>query len=322
MARPQRIELPNAFYHVSNGSMPGKLLFPQECYASAFLEQVITAGKRLNVEIHAWHLQKGQYQLLLRTPEANLSRFMRQVDGLFTQRYQQMSGKQGSIFKARYKAVLIQAGPWVAEVAHHMHHSAEAGKGGEKQWPWSSLGLYAGRQAATFPLVTAELLAPFGKGQRARDALIRQAATSPTQRVQKYFAKRSRPSLLGDDDFKQELRRAKQTKRRRVPVVAKPAVKRPPINKVVTVVAGTFKVSPRSIVQAARGPGSKNVPRWVAMYLCQELGGATLQEIAEQFGLQRYGTVSTTIGKLKNESLNDLKLQQRVRRLESALTMA
>ncbi len=36
-----------------------------------------------------------------------------------------------------------------------------------------------------------------------------------------------------------------------------------------------------------------------AMYLCQEAGGITLQIIAQHFGLQRYGTVSTTIGKLK-----------------------
>jgi chromosomal replication initiation ATPase DnaA len=137
-----------------------------------------------------------------------------------------------------------------------------------------------------------------------------------------YFSKRSRPSLLGDEDFKLHARRLKQINKRKSAPAAKPGMKRPAINKVVTVVAGTFNVSPRSIVQAARGPGSKNVPRWVAMYLCQELGGATLQEIAEQFGLQRYGTVSTTIGKFKNESQNDAKLQQQVRRLESALAVA
>lgn len=321
MARPQRIELPNAFYHVSNGSMPGKPLFPNDRYAAAFLDHVFIAGKRLNVEIHAWHLQKGQYQLLLRTPEANLSRFMRQVDGLFTQRYQQLSNRQGSVFKARYKAVMIQQGLLVAEVAHFLHHGAE-GRNSGKQWPWSSFDVYAGKQPAAFPMVSTELLAQFGKGQRARQALIKHNTSQPTQRVQDYFAKRSRPSLLGDDEFKSQARRTKQTSKRRAPAVSQPVMKRPPINKVVTVVAGTFNVSPRSIVQAARGPGSKNVPRWVAMYLCQELGGATLQEIAEEFGLQRYGTVSTTIGKLKSESQNDSKLQQQMRRLESALAVA
>jgi chromosomal replication initiation ATPase DnaA len=37
------------------------------------------------------------------------------------------------------------------------------------------------------------------------------------------------------------------------------------------------------------------------MYLCQELSAVTLQSIAKLFKLKRYGTVSTTVGKLKVE---------------------
>jgi len=78
-------------------------------------------------------------------------------------------------------------------------------------------------------------------------------------------------------------------------------------------------VSEKSILKAARGPGSKNIPRWAAMYLCQELTGATLQEIAKRFGLKRYGTVSTTIGKLKNEFAEVPKSRAAVTKLRSRL---
>ena len=44
------------------------------------------------------------------------------------------------------------------------------------------------------------------------------------------------------------------------------------------------------------------------MYLCQELSAVTLQAIARLFKLKRYGTVSTTVGKLKKEFAENPKV--------------
>ena len=94
---------------------------------------------------------------------------------------------------------------------------------------------------------------------------------------------------------------------------------RPSMKKVVAEVAKQFKVSESSIYKAKRGPGSKNVPRWVAMHLCQELSAVTLKDIARRFGLKRYGTVSTTVGKLHQESQNDSKILKAIRSLSKRL---
>ena len=64
---------------------------------------------------------------------------------------------------------------------------------------------------------------------------------------------------------------------------------------------------------------AQNVPRWVAMYLCQELFAVTLQSIAKLFKL-RYGTVSTTVGKLKAEFTEDPKLKAITERLSKRLS--
>ncbi len=48
----------------------------------------------------------------------------------------------------------------------------------------------------------------------------------------------------------------------------------------------------------ARGPGSENITRWTARYLCQELAGVTLHEFAGRFGLKGFGYVSFIIRKL------------------------
>ena len=95
---------------------------------------------------------------------------------------------------------------------------------------------------------------------------------------------------------------------------------RPSCKQIIANVAKGFKVTEASIYKAARGPGSKNIPRWVAMYLCQELSGVTLQHIAKLFKLKRYGTVSTTVGKLKKEISEDSSLSTAVERLSKGLS--
>ncbi|MDG2090762.1 MAG: hypothetical protein P8J61_06625 [Gammaproteobacteria bacterium] len=55
------------------------------------------------------------------------------------------------------------------------------------------------------------------------------------------------------------------------------------------------------------------------MHLWQELSSVTLKDIARRFGLKRYGTVSTTVGKLHQESLNDSKIIYAIRSLSKRL---
>ena len=101
MARPLRIEYPDAVYHVSNHGLDKQRVFLSAKYYEAFLEGLEDACCRLNVEVHAYCLLKDGYHLVVKTPEANLSRFMRQVDGLYTQQYQKMKGSDGSLFRGR-----------------------------------------------------------------------------------------------------------------------------------------------------------------------------------------------------------------------------
>jgi chromosomal replication initiation ATPase DnaA len=58
------------------------------------------------------------------------------------------------------------------------------------------------------------------------------------------------------------------------------------------------------------------------MYLCQELSAVTLQSIAKLFRLKRYGTVSTTVGKLKQEFQDDPKVLAVTSRLATQLSKA
>lgn len=331
MARPLRIEFPNAYYHVSNKAENSGGLFPSEQYYQAFLDGVREAAGRFNVDLLGWCLLRNEYHLLIKTPEGNLSRFMRQVDGLYTQYYQKARRKRGSVFRARYKSVLFQPESYLAPLSRYLHNLPRAARQSPMAWPWSSLQHYlaaddnagqgSGGARRDPGLKCGEVLAAFGTGPGARSAYAAYLQAGNDRELSRFYGKKNQLSVLGDEKFRARAKTLATVAVARGVSKGVLARKRPSPGKIISSVADTFNVSGTSILHAARGPGSKNVPRWVAMYLCQEAGGITLQKIAQQFGLQRYGTVSTTIGKLKDEFEGDPPLLSRVEHIRQKLSL-
>lgn len=300
MARPLRIEYPDAVYHVSNYGLDSQRAFPSAKYFEAFLDGLGETCSRLNVEVHAYCLLRNQYHLVVKTPEANLSRFMRQVDGLYTQQYQRLKRTDGSLFRGRYKAVLVQADSFLLPLSRHIHSKVKASE--LNSYPWSSY-TYFTRKAKP-------------PGWFNRDDTLKQLRTTAAKRPAAYkkfvaqgvdaelahfYGKKNLSSILGDNKFRKSAQKKRSATSVRGVSRGANARWRPSCKQIISAVAKQYKVSESSIYKAARGPSSKNVPRWVAMYLCQELSAVTLQAIAKLFKLKRYGTVSTTVGKLKNE---------------------
>jgi REP element-mobilizing transposase RayT len=300
MARPLRIEYPDAVYHVSNYGLENQRVFPSARYFEVFLASLAETCSRLNVEIHAFCLLRSEYHLLVKTPEANLSRFMRQVDGLYTQQYQRLKRIDGSLFRGRYKAVLVQADNYLLPLSRFIHAKIKASE--RSNYPWSSYSYFTHKAKPPVWFNRDETLKQLKTTTAKRAAAYKKyAAQSIDAELSHFYGKKNLSSIMGDDKF----RKAAQKKRSATAVKGlsrhAKAKWRPSCKQIVSAVATQFKVSEASIVKAARGPGSKNVPRWVAMYLCQELSAVTLQSIASLFKLKGYGTVSITVGKLKAE---------------------
>lgn len=91
---------------------------------------------------------------------------------------------------------------------------------------------------------------------------------------------------------------------------------RPSMDEVVTRVAKTFKVSEASILKSQRGRVQNNIPRWVALYLSQEIGSKKLSAIAKTFSLKRTGSIPTTIARLRVLMEEDLSLTRKVNRIK------
>jgi putative transposase len=58
--------------------------------------------------------------LLVETPEANLSLGMRQLNGIYTQRFNQSHRRDGHVFQGRYKAILVQKDAYLLELSRYI----------------------------------------------------------------------------------------------------------------------------------------------------------------------------------------------------------
>ena len=117
---------------------------------------------------HAYCLMDNHFHIVIETPEANLSKGMRQLNGLYTQKHNAIHSRVGHVFQGRFKAILVQRESYLLELARYVVlNPVRAGlcpSAGD--WPWSSHRAMMG-QAPTPPWLPADwLLAQFG-GTRA-----------------------------------------------------------------------------------------------------------------------------------------------------------
>ncbi len=69
---------------------------------TAFLALVAEVCERFNWLIHAYCLMTNHYHLLIETPDANLSRGMRHLNGVYTQGFNRRHRRVGHVFQGRY----------------------------------------------------------------------------------------------------------------------------------------------------------------------------------------------------------------------------
>lgn len=146
MARPLRIHYSNAWYHVMNRGADRKKIFRNNLHRTIFLELLDECHRMYNINIHAYCLMDNHYHLLISTPDANLSQAMRHLNGVYTQRFNRLMKSDGSLFRGRYKAKIIEDDCYLLIVSRYIHlNPVEANiAANPSQYKWSSYPAYIG----------------------------------------------------------------------------------------------------------------------------------------------------------------------------------
>ena len=103
VARPLRIEVAGAWYHVMNRGHRGGALFRDDEDRRRFLGTVAELPERFGLEVHAFVLMDNHYHLLVRTTEANLGHAMRWLNVTYAVKFNWAHRCHGTVFQGRFK---------------------------------------------------------------------------------------------------------------------------------------------------------------------------------------------------------------------------
>jgi REP element-mobilizing transposase RayT len=165
MARPLRIEYDGALYHVTSRGNDRKLIFKDDSDRKLFLNTLARVTQRCHWICHVYCLMNNHYHLVIETPDGNLSKGMRQLNGVYTQAFNKRHGRLGHVFQGRFKGILVQKDTHFLEVCRYVVLNPVRAKtiNHPRQWKWSSYRATAGMVEAHGCLTVDEILSHFGR---------------------------------------------------------------------------------------------------------------------------------------------------------------
>ncbi|MEK6749131.1 MAG: transposase [Pseudomonadota bacterium] len=164
MARPLRIEFSGALYHVTSRGDRREDIFDDNDDRIKFLAILAEVVQRFNWICHAYCLMTNHYHLVVETPDGNLSKGMRQLNGMYTQASNRRHARTGHLFQGRFKGILVDKDSYLLELARYVVLNpvrASMVKHPGK-YPWSSYRAMAGDAPSPGWLATDAMLAHFG----------------------------------------------------------------------------------------------------------------------------------------------------------------
>ena len=121
---------------------------------------------------------------------------MRHIDGVYTQRYNRRYGRDGPLFRGRYRAIVVEADRYLVAVVRYIHQNPVAAGlvGHAEQYRWSSLPYYVTEKGRPAWLYTQTILGYFSGRRKAFLAFMR--GQPEKELVTFYDSERGGPSAI------------------------------------------------------------------------------------------------------------------------------
>ncbi len=260
------------------------------------------ASEQFDAVIHGYCLMANHYHLLIETPKANLSRIMRHINGVYTQRFNRLRKVDGPLFRGRYKAILVDKDAYLLQLSRYIHRNPIEIKrpavSDLEDYPWSSYPAYVNKVSAPRWLYREKTYQMLGTKQRYKGYQVF-VAKGIDEGIRRYYHKGNIRSVLGSKEFrasvKEEFEEIELDKLR-IALQDKPDP-----HEIIQLVSKITGVDANIIRLNQTGKRESNPARAFAMYACQYYGGRSLKEIASTFQLSHPGSASFSINKTKKE---------------------
>jgi putative transposase len=323
MARPLRIEYPNAIYHVmARGNARQRIFHNEEDYERV-RDGLARTVERCGWELLAFVFMPNHLHLFLRTPQPNLSRGMQYVLSGYANWYCKRHRRAGHLFQGRFRGELVEDESYFWAVSRYLHLNPVRGKrplvSHPRDWPWSSYPGYAHR-GRRFPWVAYDALHRAWQGEMggacAEAAYRRFVEAGLAEPPANPLRDAAHGWLLGTRQFVERMRnRMKGPKYQdEVPAARRLANLSP--DTVIATVAEFYATTPQAFRCRRSGQQSRDVAAWLA----HRLTAATLRELTEPFGLNHPGSLSNLIRRADRAVVQSPRLRKDIATIRKRLS--
>ncbi|MCU0913669.1 MAG: transposase [Planctomycetes bacterium] len=332
MARPLRIEYAGAYYHVMNRGNGHQTVFVEPPDYELFLARLGQFSAQFEVRVLCYCCMPNHFHLYLRTPQANLSRFMQSLLTAFSISFNRRHESTGHVFQGRFAAHLVENEAYGAEVSRYVHLNPVRTKAlrpaslvvrrqALRSFAWSSYAACIGLAPGPAWFDPGELLSDWGATRRTQmrryaeyteEGLLRDL-DNPLTRLEAQ-------TILGTDSFVDRVRRAYVLTRtadpREQPACAR-ARHAVPFATVVRCVSQVCGVKPDRLL-ARRGADRR--ARQLLLYgVCHHCRGTeSLTALARRLGVSLSG-LTMARDRATERLRDDRRLQHTWRQIEQQL---
>lgn len=289
MARPLRLEFAGALYHLTARGDRQEPIFLDDGDRRGFLDLL---GKEISQQgwiCYAYCLMGNHYHLLIETPEANLVRGMRRLNGVYTQAFNRRRKKPGHVFQGRYKSILVDKENYLLELCRYVVlNPVRANMVKEpEEWSWSSYGATAGTATTPKWLAVEEVLSFFSGSRSNYRRFVSEGIAEGT-----IWEDVKGQIYLGSEDFLERMQELADGQSVWGVAKAQTRPKTPEADEIVNTVAREYGISVSQVLDRRHAEAY-----WLAVYLMRRAGNLSLQEVAKRAGVSiaRISQIQTKI---------------------------
>jgi REP element-mobilizing transposase RayT len=305
-----------------NRGKNGETIFLEDADYLAFIDLLKESTSMWNIKIAAFCLMSNHYHLLLQTPDGNLSRCMRHINGIYTQYFNRNYKKDGSLFRGRYKAIIVDADSYLLQLFRYIHKNPlRAGIVKElKKYYWNSHNAYITNKAQWNWIYKDFILSMLENNKtKRRKAYLRFINEEDSEEIKQFFAKKTFAPIIGSDKFIDKIKKNyfKLKKHKEIP---ESNLLAPSIQAIKDRVCEIYSCRHKDLLVSKRG--EYNEARNIAIYLSRRYTGTKLENIGVEFNIKNYSSVSTVITRTTKQLENKRKLRKQIAKIVTSLNMS
>jgi len=324
MARPLRIEYPGAYYHVMNRGNRRENIFLTEKDRKVFLAGLVDSCETYHIKLIAFVLMTNHFHLLVQTPQANLSEFMRHFLVTYTVRFNRRNGRTGHVFQGRFKSLIVDEDEYLLPLSRYIHlnpirtsqfKDADFPTKSEylKEYPWSTFPGYCYLRRRNKNIDYDWFLSTYfgGDSAKGRRHCREYVFNTIEGEIENPFEEVVHQSILGGQDFVNWVRqKLPQKGQREIPSLTK-LQQHISVERIIGEVAKAGNTNAENLLD--RKTKLKDL-RQMAMELSYRCSNCKQKEIGAIFGVD-YSTVSQSRARLKAKLESNRKLKKQFQRL-------